>query len=349
MENATPAISDSDHSRHRSTAIIGTTLGLVAAISYTACNICLRWATHCDPVWVSCWKAVPTLLIAGPWMLVDVFQGRRVVPPGIALLTLAGAAVIANLAGNVGFQWSLGIVGIALAVPVTLGSVMLGSTILGRRFLGEVVTRRMMGAMILLIAAISILSLGASDAHEAIHQHANSEDPTRFVAGHAGMFLSTPTAWHVPAGVAGVVLAGFAYALFGAVIRWSANKGATSPAILMTSCLVGVSLLGGIFASNHGWQSLWEQPLRDIRMALFAGVFNAIEFASLTAAIHMVGLVYVNGLNASQTAMAAFAGVLLFDEAITVWLIIGIALTAIGLMMIRGGHDTSNHVANRTR
>ena len=42
----------------------------------------------------------------------------------------------------------------------------------------------------------------------------------------------------------------------------------------------------------------------------------------------------VNLLNASQTAMAAFAGVLCFGEQLTVWLLCGTALTIGGLFLM---------------
>ena len=77
----------------------------------------------------------------------------------LVLTVLAG--LCGQLAGNVCFQWSLGVVGIALAVPITLGSMILTGAISGTVVLGDQVTLEMIYASIVLILAICILSLGA--------------------------------------------------------------------------------------------------------------------------------------------------------------------------------------------
>ena len=66
-----------------------------------------------------------------------------------------------------------------------------------------------------------------------------------------------------------------------------------------------------------------------------AGVSNAVAFWALTKALQLTGVVYVNALNASQTAMAALAGVFFFQEAITLPLMAGVALTAVGLLLMK--------------
>jgi drug/metabolite transporter (DMT)-like permease len=70
---------------------------------------------------------------------------------------------------------------------------------------------------------------------------------------------------------------------------------------------------------------------------LLAGLCNAAAFLTLTLALQLAGLVYVNALNASQTAMAAVAGVVVFGEAVTPWLVLGVLLTAGGFLLMRGG------------
>ena len=68
---------------------------------------------------------------------------------------------------------------------------------------------------------------------------------------------------------------------------------------------------------------------------LGAGVFNAIAFLAVTKAFQLISVVYVNSLNASQAAMAAIAGVILFSEPMSLPLAVGVALTIAGLMLIR--------------
>ena len=77
------------------------------------------------------------------------------------MTALVIASLICQLFGNVVFQWSLGIVGMALAVPLTLGTMIVAGAIMGRMVLNEPVTMRMAISTVVLIGAISVLSLGA--------------------------------------------------------------------------------------------------------------------------------------------------------------------------------------------
>ena len=64
------------------------------------------------------------------------------------------------------------------------------------------------------------------------------------------------------------------------------------------------------------------------------GIFNAVAFYLLTKAFHLIPVAYVNVVNASQTAMAALAGVLYFHEPSTNSLIAGITLMTAGLFLM---------------
>jgi hypothetical protein len=77
------------------------------------------------------------------------------------MTALAIASIIGQLLGNVMFQWSLGVVGIALAVPLTLGTMILSGALMGRIVLHEPVTVQMALSTVVLIGAIFVLSLGA--------------------------------------------------------------------------------------------------------------------------------------------------------------------------------------------
>ena len=55
-------------------------------------------------------------------------------------------------------------------------------------------------------------------------------------------------------------------------------------------------------------------------------------FIALSVALKSLPVIAVNLLNASQVAMAAVAGILLFSEPVTNSLVIGVALTLIGLV-----------------
>ena len=59
---------------------------------------------------------------------------------------------------------------------------------------------------------------------------------------------------------------------------------------------------------------------------------------ALTKSLQLTSVVYVNALNATQATLAALAGVLIFQEARSPWLLAGVALTIAGLMLLARAH-----------
>lgn len=297
---------------------MGTICGLLSAVGYTLANVCLRAATGIDPTWVSFLKSVPTIVLVAPWLAILAGRGETLLPSWRMLGLIAVAGAFGQLAGNVAFQWSLGIVGIALAVPLTLGTIILSGAILGRVFLRESVTLRMVGSIVILICAIFVLSTGAKAAYESITQAAGE-----------GLLL-------LLAGVGAALLSGVAYATLGVAIRYGVTAGMSQPTTLMTVALVGVVMLGALAARRIGVEGMLATTPLDLSIMLGAGVFNAIAFIALTKALHLIPIVYVNALNATQATMAAVCGVLIFQEALSESLLFGVLLTIAGLILMRG-------------
>jgi uncharacterized membrane protein len=177
---------------------------LLAALGYTAANICLRAVSHCDPVWVSAVKSVPTVVLAAPLLLLRARRGQGVWPHRRALVSLILAALAGQLIGNVVFQWSLGIVGLALAVPVCLVAQIAGSAVLGRIFLQESITPRMAIGVVMLVAASTIFSFSAEDAYRSVTQ---------------ALWTDAMPRWKLALSVGAVCLSGLSYAWLGLVIR----------------------------------------------------------------------------------------------------------------------------------
>ena len=311
--------------------VLATYCGLFSAVAYTASNICLRSVAHCDPIWVSCVKALPTVLIVGPWLLVRAARNQGLTPSWGLLGILAAAGLAGQIGGNVLFQWSLGIIGIALTVPLCLGSMILAGVVVGRWFLGETVTRQMVTATLVLVTAIAILSLGASAANQSF-----------------GVVEGTGQRVWVAVGVAAACFAGMTYCLLGTVIRWSAARGTPISTILTVICLTGLISLGLLTVVRLGPAAMLNTPRDDLFVMLSAGLFNAAAFLALTKALQQSGLVYVNALNASQTALAAVAGVVLFGEVTSVYLVLGILLTVVGLLMMKQGPRGADRPQPRT-
>ena len=125
LESTTDELSKSPATGFR--AWEGFIFACLAGLGYSTANIFLRMVSDQDPAWVSCVKAIPTLVFVIPWLLLRYQKGHRTPPSRRLVLLMTAVSIVGHLAGNVVFQWSLGIIGLALAVPVTTGSMILES------------------------------------------------------------------------------------------------------------------------------------------------------------------------------------------------------------------------------
>jgi len=295
----------------------GAVCGLSSSVAYTGANICLRAVAHCDPTWVSCVKSAPTILLFTPWFLILAQRKQRILPPMKALWALALAGLVGQLFGNVLFQWSLGVLGIALTVPLVLGTMIAGGAVLGQTVLGERVTVRALLSLVVLVIAIIVLSLGAGNAYQSV---------TGLAPADAGGWLI------LAAGVGAAMISGLAYAQLGVVIRY-----ATSSTPLCTTVVVvaisGLLALGLLSLNQVGVAGMLQTTSTDLAMMLLAGVCNAMAFISLAKALQLTPVVYVNAINATQATMGMLAGVFIFHEATSPALLLGVGLTIVGLLL----------------
>lgn len=311
MSEPTPADQPAKH-RLLDPLILGTICGLLSAVVYTAANAFLRSVKDCDPVWVSAVKAVPTVIFMAPWVAVLVWRSHRLYSSWQTLAGLAAAGLVGQLVGNVAFQWSLTRIGIALTVPLTLGGMIVSATILGRIFLYEPVTPRAAVSITILLAAICVLSLGASDAQQSVAK----QDATLL---------------QLAAGAGAAILCGLVYSVLNVVIRYAVVRGTPLPTTLLTVSLMGMLSLGLVSWLRIGQAGMMATRPTDLALMLLAGVCNAAAFLALTKSLQLTSVVYVNALNATQATLAAIAGVAIFREAASPWLLLGIFLTVVGL------------------
>ena len=313
--------------------VLGVAFVIASATLYTACNVCLRYLVDCDPIWVQCVKEVAIPVLIGPWLLVRAARRQRVFPPwrvtGIILL----GALATQIVGNPLFQWSLGIVGISLAVPLVQGTIIVGSAILSRVFLGEVISRPLAISVAVLLVAIGLLALAA-------HQ----KTPVATVSSGA-IAQAGGIGWIMLAGVAAVIVAGCAFSTLGVVIRYGVSG--VSP--LSTATVIvggtGVLVLGSLSYRQLGWEGMAATPPDALGVMIAAGVCNATAFLCLTKALQLVSVVRVNAIGSSQCTLAALAGVLLFGEPLSLALVGGVVLTVLGLSLMRGRDDTGGRAA----
>ena len=297
----------------------GTLMGACAAIGYSLANVGLRmvatdsgfdWA-----IWVSAVKAVPATLSVWFMIALTARRGQPALPPRRAILPLLAAALTMQFGGNVLFQWALSFAGLAITVPLMFACIIASGAWLARVFLGDPITLRTVQAMLVLIVAIFLLSAGVSAA-------TTGDD------GNAG------SAWTCAVAIVAAVIAGVSYGMTGVIIRSLVTSGVPVYASMMMFCTSGVVVLGGIGLTRLGLTRILQTPTEHWLAMLFAGVCNAVAFFALTGALRRIPVNRVNLLNASQVAMCAVLGVLLFSEPLTGPLIVGCLLTVAGILLV---------------
>jgi drug/metabolite transporter (DMT)-like permease len=318
VRTATPPAASLLPLKRLSPAWTGSLLVLLAAIGYTLSNMAFRdVATRSDlgwVMWATAIKAVPVTLMA--WILVGLrrSQGLPSLPTREHWLPLIAAGLATQVAGNVLFQMALGIVGLALTVALTFAGIIVGGAVLGRIVLGEPITLRSVVAMALLLAAVAILQVDAAES-------------ARAVAG------AIPISQICVGGLAALG-SGVGFAFCGVIIRRALRAELSHSATVVFICTMGVVLCGPIGAALLGPAGIQSIPWSTHGMMLVGGVMNALAFFAVSAGFKRLSVVRVNLINSSQVALAALAGVVFFDEALTVWTASGIALTMCGLTVL---------------
>ena len=313
--------------------VAGTACCVVSALGYASAQICLRYLSKldADPMWVICNKELVTVIVVGPWLLYRGSRGLTVLPPGrlLAALILVGLAV--QLGANLGVQWALGVVGLAVAIPVLLGVMLTASALMGRTFLGERVSGRSVLAIGLLLAALALLGVATYAVHHsAPPQSARPSDaPDSCPIGPLLLLL----------GIGAPCLAGAIYALLTITIRHSVTGAAPISTIVFITTLMGVLSLGPLSVFRLGTRQLLATPLEQIAWMLAAGTLNLIAFLAITKGLQLTTVVHANVLNASQVAIAAVAGTVIFAEPRTIWLLAGVGLTILGVVLIDRPQD----------
>ncbi len=297
---------------------VGTLLGVLAALAYTGANTSLRFLARENSMdwafWVTTWKSVPAALVA--WVIIGyrTSQGLVALPPRKTWGVLIAGGLMMQIGGNVMFQWALSFIGLALTVPMTFSTILLSSAILGRIFLNEPVNKQTLIAIGLLILAICSLSAGSGESARSV--------------------LATVSATEVLLAIGAAIIAGTAYGSGGVLIKRHLTSELPLAATLVFFNTTGVVVLGTLSVVRLGPAELLKTAPLDLTAMLTAGVFNAIAFFSLGAALRRIPVVRANLINASQAALCSFAGVMFFHEAVTAWLLIGFALTIAGLTIM---------------
>jgi DME family drug/metabolite transporter len=305
-----------------SPTLLGVGFCTSAAVLYASANLCLRWlAVDADPVWSICVKESVALAVVGPWLAYLLMQGGRVFPGWQAVGRLCLAGLATQLLGNVPMLWALGIVGLTIAIPVMIGVNLVASALLSRVLLGERISLRSALALGLLIVAVILLSFGAGETNQSI-------------AGTTGG--RTGPLW-VGLAVAACCLAGCAFAMLSIAIRSTVTQ-STSPAVVVFFITAMAALsLGPLSVWRLGVDGILQTRPADFQMMLLTGALNLGAFASLTKGLQLTSVVYANVLSASQTALAAVTGMLVFHEPPNSAMVLGATLTVVGVVLVDHG------------
>ncbi len=297
----------------------GVLFGLLSSLGYATANIFLRYVSDSNPVWVSFIKSLPTIALTIPWLIIAARQGRVRLPGQRAFVLLIAGGFAGQIGGNFCFQWSLDIVGLALAVPLTTGSLIIAGAILARIFLGETISRRNLIANAVLIIAVCILSLGAGDAYSKIHQTTNDGDWTLIVLG-----------------VIAACVPGIGYSVQNIILRRVLTDGNHMSVALLTISTTGAMIAFFWLQVTVGFTSIASQTDGSTLLMMFiAGICNAAAFVALSAALRWTPIWFVYALSSTSLTLAAIFGVWLFDEPLSLTLIIGSVLTILGLAVMQ--------------
>lgn len=300
-------------------AASGAAFCLMSALAYTAADICMRQLTalRCDPCLVVFGKEMVTSLSIAPWLVWQMSRGRSMLPSGRMLVAILVVGLLVQLTGNVGVQWALGVVGLAVTIPAVFGLMIVGGAALGRFWLGERISARSALATIVLLASLVLLSLGAEAAGASM--------------ASGGV---RPASWVIALAVGASCLAGAIYALLSTFIRRTVTQSTTPTALGMLIPLTALISVGPISVYRLGIHGMLNTSAEQLLFMAAAGVCNMIGFLGLIHGLKRISVVHANVVNASQVAMASVAGMVLFRESPNFWILTGIGLTIFGIVWI---------------
>lgn len=329
----------------RSSAALGLSLCALSALFYTAANICMRQlsALGTDPTWAACNKETVTVLLLGPWLLYEALRGRKVVPPRRELVIIVLVGLTLQIVGNQSVYWALGVVGLSVTIPVIFAAVLTAGSLLGWVVLGERVPRRSWLAIGVVMVAIVTLSLGAEQVG------GKSQPAEQSVKGSGPSFRPAlepergdswpkngpdPDVWLIALAVLGAAAGGTTYAMLTVTIRTVVTGTTRCTSLMFLITLMGTLSLGPLSLYRLGWNGLLATTTEEIVLMLAAGLMNFAGFIAITRGLQLTSVLNAAVLNASQIAMAAVAGLFLFHEPFTTLLVLGVALTIGGILLV---------------
>ncbi len=301
-----------------SPGLVGTLLCLASAAGYGSVNLLMRrMAVRYDPLWIIWLKETITILPLLPYLVW--WWARKERTPGsprsLGGLMLVG--LLTNTIATPGLVWAMGVVGVAVAVPASLGVNLVACAALGWLYLGERVSGKTALAVTLLILSVSFLSVGAQ----------------RVNASLATVALAAGPLW-VAVAVAASVVAGLVYGGLNVVIRRAATDGMPMGTIAFLVPAMGSVALGPICLWRFGLEGLLAAAPEDLGVMLVCGLLNLLAFLAIIRGLKMKSVVHATRAPAPQPAPPAGGGLVFFEEAASPALAAGVSLAIVGTLLL---------------
>lgn len=307
-------------------ASLGLALCIASAIGYSAVDACLRDLTiTCADfrVWVIFLKETVAVVLIGPWLAWRVYHGQSArggLLPARAALALVVAGCFTQVGANLPSLWAFSVLGLAVAMPVMSGVNVVATAVLGRIFLGERISLVTLFSIAVLLASLVLLSLGAPQAN-------------RSMAAQGGAAVATGPLW-IGLAIGAAFLAGVVYAALAIVIRRNVTGEVSTTAIVFLITGMGVVSLGPWGMLTTGAGAVAAIPWYDLGLILCSGVLNLVSFLAYTRGLEKTPAAPANVIMASQVAMCAVVGVVLFGEPASVAMAGGVCMTVLGMILI---------------
>ncbi len=317
----------------------GTLYCILSAMSYTMMGICQReLSENCDPVWVNSVQALVSTTVFGIYLTLTSVRGRSAWPPLSVAAGLIMLGIVTQLGGS-SYQWSLGVIGLAIGNSLNMGVMLSASALLGWLILGERVSWRGIMAIVLITTAIFFLSRGAKATDQAVPTNsatATSDTASEnTAAGDDTEAALQAGAFRVMLGIAAACFAGIAFSILTVGVRKTATEDTAPEAIVFYINAMGIVFLGPWAIMRLGLDGIMATSARDFGVMLATGVFNLFGFLLLTKALQLTAVVRVNVItNSLTTVLAVLSGIVIFAEPANRELIIGIILILIGMLLI---------------
>ena len=214
---------------------------------------------------------------------------RRSAWPSIPVTMLLVVLGIITQIGATLYQWSIGVIGLAVGNSLNMGTMLGASVILGLVVLKERVTWRCIAAIMLVSAAVFLFS-------RAVDQQATNAIATEtfgpLVENSADLVHSASTRSTVNAtglarkslGVVAVCLSGTAFAILTVGVRRCASQRTAPEAIVFIVPATSIFVFGPWTMSRWG-QDTFDVNASDVGLMLGVGTFNLLGFLLVTKSL----------------------------------------------------------------